>query len=214
MRRSPSASSGPLLGGMRGWRVHPADFVERHGLIVIIAIGESLIAIGVGARGAGLGAGVIVAAVLGLVAAAAFWLAYFDFFPIRALQLLIDRSGVPAHRSRARRLHLPPPADGHRHRSFRVRDEDDTRTRRRQRSRRSTSRLARPGADVQPRRRGRVSDRRRARRPPAAGLPDLARRPTTASRSRRGARTTRPGSSTARTLYSRWEGAPSRGIGA
>ena len=41
---------GPLLGGMGGWRVQPAHFVERHGLIVIIAIGESLIAIGLGAR--------------------------------------------------------------------------------------------------------------------------------------------------------------------
>jgi low temperature requirement protein LtrA len=85
---------GPLLGGLSGWRVQPAHFVERHGLIVIIAIGESLIAIGLGARGAGLGAGVIVAAVRGLVAATSFWLAYFDFFPIRAQQLLTDRSGV------------------------------------------------------------------------------------------------------------------------
>jgi low temperature requirement protein LtrA len=41
---------GPLLSGMSGWRVQPAHFVERHGLIVIIAIGESLIAIGLGAR--------------------------------------------------------------------------------------------------------------------------------------------------------------------
>ena len=41
---------GPLLVGMSGWRVQPAHFVERHGLIVIIAIGESLIAIGLGAR--------------------------------------------------------------------------------------------------------------------------------------------------------------------
>ena len=75
---------GPLLGGMSGWRVQPAHFVERHGLIVIIAIGESLIAIGLGARGTGLSTGVIVAAVLGLVVATSFWLAYFDFFPIRA----------------------------------------------------------------------------------------------------------------------------------
>jgi low temperature requirement protein LtrA len=30
---------GPLLVGVRGWRVQPAHFVERHGLIVIIAIG-------------------------------------------------------------------------------------------------------------------------------------------------------------------------------
>ena len=85
---------GPLLGGLSGWRVQPAHFIERHGLIVIIAIGESLIAIGLGARGTELGTGVIIAAVLGLVVATSFWLAYFDFFPIRAQQMLADRRGV------------------------------------------------------------------------------------------------------------------------
>jgi low temperature requirement protein LtrA len=101
---------GPLLGGLSGWRVQPAHFVERHGLIVIIAIGESLIAIGLGARGTGLGTGVIVAAVLGLVVTTSFWLAYFDFFPMRGRQLLADRSG--AQRTALARdvytyLHLP-----------------------------------------------------------------------------------------------------------
>jgi low temperature requirement protein LtrA len=101
---------GPLLGGLRGWRVQPAHFVERHGLIVIIAIGESLVAIGLGARRSELDAGVIVAAVLGLVVAASFWLAYFDFFPIRGQQMLAERSG--AQRTALARdvysyLHLP-----------------------------------------------------------------------------------------------------------
>jgi low temperature requirement protein LtrA len=101
---------GPLLGGISGWRVQPAHFVERHGLIVIIAIGESLIAIGLGARDTALGAGVIVAAVLGLVVVTSFWLAYFDFFPIRGQQMLSDRSG--AERTALARdvytyLHLP-----------------------------------------------------------------------------------------------------------
>ncbi|MFL5962740.1 MAG: low temperature requirement protein A [Gaiellaceae bacterium] len=85
---------GPLLSGMSGWRVQPAHFIERHGLIVIIAIGESLIAIGLGARSTELDTGVIVGAVLGLVVVTSFWLAYFDFFPRRAQQLLTDRSGV------------------------------------------------------------------------------------------------------------------------
>jgi low temperature requirement protein LtrA len=85
---------GPLLGGASGWRVQPAHFVERHGLIVIIAIGESLIAIGLGAKGTGLSTGVIVAAVLGLVVVTSFWLAYFDFFQIRGQQILTDRTGV------------------------------------------------------------------------------------------------------------------------
>ncbi|MDX6453151.1 MAG: hypothetical protein QOH16_3200 [Gaiellaceae bacterium] len=85
---------GPLLSSISGWRVEPVHFIERHGLIVIIAIGESLIAIGLGAQGTELNTGVIVAAVLGLVVVTSFWLAYFDFFPMRAQQLLTGRSGV------------------------------------------------------------------------------------------------------------------------
>jgi len=53
-----------------------------------------VIAIGLGARNTALGIGVIVAAVLGLVVATSFWLAYFDFFPIRAQKLLAERSGA------------------------------------------------------------------------------------------------------------------------
>jgi low temperature requirement protein LtrA len=101
---------GPLLGGMSGWRVEPAHFVERHGLIVIIAIGESLVAIGLGARATAIGTGVIVAAVLGFVVATSFWLAYFDFFPIRGEQLLADRSGtqrIALARDVYTYLHLP-----------------------------------------------------------------------------------------------------------
>jgi low temperature requirement protein LtrA len=100
----------PLFAGVRGWRVQPAHFVERHGLIVIIAIGESVIAIGLGERRTGLDTGVIVAAVVGFAVAASFWLAYFDFFPIRAQQMLSERSG--AQRTSLARdvftyLHLP-----------------------------------------------------------------------------------------------------------
>jgi low temperature requirement protein LtrA len=85
---------GPILGSLSGWRLQPDHFVERHGLIVIIAIGESLVAIGLGARDTRLGASVIVAAVLGLVVVTSFWLAYFDFFQIRGLQILAERSGT------------------------------------------------------------------------------------------------------------------------
>jgi len=101
---------GPLVGRGIGWRVHPAHFAERHGLIVIIALGESFIAIGLGANVGGLDAGVIVAAVLGLAVATCFWLAYFDFFSIRGHQILVDSSG--AQRAAFARdaysyLHLP-----------------------------------------------------------------------------------------------------------
>ena len=100
----------PLFIDLSGWRVYPAHFAERHGLIVIIAIGESLIAIGIGARGTALDRSVVVAALLGFVVAASFWLAYFDFFTIRAQQLLTDRHGtlrVALARDVYTYLHLP-----------------------------------------------------------------------------------------------------------
>jgi low temperature requirement protein LtrA len=101
---------GPTLVGVRGWRVQPTHFVERHGLIVIIAIGESLVAIGLGARGLPLDAGLIVAALLGLLVATSFWLAYFDFFALRGRQLLDARNGedrIAIARDVYTYLHLP-----------------------------------------------------------------------------------------------------------
>jgi len=68
---------GPYLFGVEGWKLVPGHFVERHGLIVIIALGESIVAIGVGVQG-GVDAGVTTAAVLGTVLAAALWWLYFD----------------------------------------------------------------------------------------------------------------------------------------
>ena len=101
---------GPLVSGVSGWRVHPGHFAERHGLILIIALGEAMIAIGVGVGDTQISAGVILTAVLGLVVATSMWLAYFDFFSIRAEQMLSERSG--AERSALARdafsyLHLP-----------------------------------------------------------------------------------------------------------
>jgi low temperature requirement protein LtrA len=84
---------GPVVSGARGWSVHPEHFCERHGLILIIALGEAFIAIGLGAADTSLGAGVILTAVLGLVVATSMWLAYFDFFSIRAPLILAERSG-------------------------------------------------------------------------------------------------------------------------
>jgi low temperature requirement protein LtrA len=59
-----------LVGGVSGFRVHAGHFVERHGLIIIIALGESIVAVGVGVSGLAIGAGVIVATVLGVALAA------------------------------------------------------------------------------------------------------------------------------------------------
>jgi low temperature requirement protein LtrA len=75
--------AGPFLYGAEGWKLSPHHFAERHGLIVIIALGESIVAIGVGAE-VGVDAGVVVAAVLGVMAAAALWWLYFDVVAIVA----------------------------------------------------------------------------------------------------------------------------------
>jgi low temperature requirement protein LtrA len=85
---------GPAFSRSRGWRVDPNHFAERHGLIVIIAIGESLGAIGFGARGTHLGGEVVVATLLGFLVSVALWLAYFDFASSGLRDLLARRHGV------------------------------------------------------------------------------------------------------------------------
>ena len=67
---------GLWVGGTEGWRVNAAHFAERHRLIVIIALGESIVALGVGT--AGLGTGVVITALLGIAVVAALWWVYFD----------------------------------------------------------------------------------------------------------------------------------------
>jgi low temperature requirement protein LtrA len=76
-------AGGPFLFGAEGWKLVPGHFAERHGLIVIIALGESIVAIGVGAS-SDIDAGVVTAAVLGIVVAAALWWVYFDVTAIVA----------------------------------------------------------------------------------------------------------------------------------
>ena len=83
-----------LIGHTRGWRVSPAHFVERHGLIVIIALGESIVAIGVGAAGQPLNGGEIVAALLGIVVVAALWWSYFDWVIFVGQARLAEASGM------------------------------------------------------------------------------------------------------------------------
>lgn len=67
----------PFLFGAEGWKLVPGHFAERHGLIVIIALGESIVALGVGAK-ATIGVGLAASAVLGMVVAGALWWTYFD----------------------------------------------------------------------------------------------------------------------------------------
>jgi low temperature requirement protein LtrA len=80
-------AGGPLLIEVAGWRLVPGHFAERHGAIVIIALGESIVAIGVGAHER-IDAGIVGAAVLALVLAACLWWAYFDVSAIVAGRFL------------------------------------------------------------------------------------------------------------------------------
>jgi low temperature requirement protein LtrA len=101
---------GPVVIGVgRGWRVAPEHFAERHALILLIALGESIIAIGVGA-GFELDAGVIVAAALGIVVVSALWWLYFDVAAIFARRRLMQARGLELHRLALHSysyLHLP-----------------------------------------------------------------------------------------------------------
>jgi low temperature requirement protein LtrA len=72
---------GPYFFGSEGWKLMPGHFAERHGLIVIIALGESIVAIGVGAAHE-LSLGIGTAAVLGVALTAAMWWVYFDVVAI------------------------------------------------------------------------------------------------------------------------------------
>jgi low temperature requirement protein LtrA len=85
---------GAVLSGPTGWHVHPSHFAERYGLVLIIALGEAFISIGIGATGIGIGPGEVVAAILGILVATSFWLAYFDFFSIRGERMLSDLQGA------------------------------------------------------------------------------------------------------------------------
>ncbi len=119
--------AGPYFFGSEGWKLVPGHFAERHGLIVIIALGESIVAIGVGAAGA-LDLGIGAAAVLGVALAAAMWWIYFDVVALVSARRLARSRGGPGANELARDsysyIHL---ADGRRDRPRRLRPEDDDR---------------------------------------------------------------------------------------
>jgi low temperature requirement protein LtrA len=101
---------GLILSGTAGWQVEPGHFAERHGLIIIIALGESVVAVGAGAASLGVHTGVVAGALLGMAVAAALWWAYFDVVATVAERKL--REAGPAERARIARdsysyLHLP-----------------------------------------------------------------------------------------------------------
>jgi low temperature requirement protein LtrA len=100
---------GPVLVGMGGFRVRPAYFVERHGAIIIIALGESIIEVGAGASANLHRASVLVAVAMGVLISAAMWWAYFGLKEGAAARL---RRARGLERARLARdaysyLHLP-----------------------------------------------------------------------------------------------------------
>ena len=100
----------PYFFGADGWKLMPSHFAERHGLIVIIALGESIVAIGVGATH-GVDAGVVVASVLGIAVAAAIWWLYFDVVALVAERRLAEAEAGREQNEMARDsysyLHFP-----------------------------------------------------------------------------------------------------------
>jgi low temperature requirement protein LtrA len=81
--------AGPYFFGSEGWKLVPGHFAERHGLIVIIALGESIVAIGVGASHT-LSLGIGTAGVLGVALTAAMWWVYFDIVAIVSARRLAE----------------------------------------------------------------------------------------------------------------------------
>jgi low temperature requirement protein LtrA len=101
---------GPYFFGVEGWRMMPSHFAERFGLIVIIALGESIVALGAGLH-TKIDAGIVAAAVLGMVVAAALWWLYFDVVALVAERRLANAAPGRERNSIGRDsygyLHLP-----------------------------------------------------------------------------------------------------------
>ncbi|HVW17075.1 MAG TPA: low temperature requirement protein A [Solirubrobacteraceae bacterium] len=86
----------PYFFGSEGWLLEPGHLSERHGLFVLIALGESIVALGI-ASDVGLGAAVIVTAVLGIALVSELWWLYFDVVSIVNARRLMR---APAGRER------------------------------------------------------------------------------------------------------------------
>jgi low temperature requirement protein LtrA len=67
-----------FVGAERGFQLRPDHFAERHGAIILIALGESVAGLGAAAGDAPVRLPLVRAVVLGLALAAALWWSYFD----------------------------------------------------------------------------------------------------------------------------------------
>ena len=85
----------PYVAGDEGFMVRPGHFVERHGLVVLIAFGESIVAIGIGATGLTVDFALACVALLGLALTGCLWWTYFDGDDVRAEHAL---AAIPHNR--------------------------------------------------------------------------------------------------------------------
>jgi low temperature requirement protein LtrA len=102
---------GIMAIGADGWQIFSAaHWAERHGLIIIVALGESIVSIGVGVSALPISWPIIVASAFGVAIAAALWWAYFDVVAIAAERVLHRASGAARAalgRDSYTYLHLP-----------------------------------------------------------------------------------------------------------
>lgn len=76
------------------WRVHSAGhWTERHGLFVILALGESVVAVGVGAAQQPISGPLLIAAVLGVGLSLLLWWLYFDVMSVAADRVMREATG-------------------------------------------------------------------------------------------------------------------------
>ncbi len=67
----------PKLRRPSAFSISPSHFVERHGLVVIVAIGESVVAVGIGASHIAVDGSLVTVALVGLALSACLWWLYF-----------------------------------------------------------------------------------------------------------------------------------------
>jgi low temperature requirement protein LtrA len=100
---------GAYVGGGKGWHLSAGHFAEGHALIVTIALGETIVALGLAASHE-VDVGVVVAALLGFAISAALWWLYFDVVAIVAERKLRETTGdaqLAMARDSYSYLHLP-----------------------------------------------------------------------------------------------------------
>ncbi|MEV3991068.1 low temperature requirement protein A [Streptomyces sp. NPDC049837] len=90
----------PVLVRMQGFVVEPRHFVERYGLILLIVLGESLVAIGIGAGGQAVGLRLAIGVTLGIALAAGVWWVYFDEDEDR-VAVALERAGLSRRQTMA-----------------------------------------------------------------------------------------------------------------